>query len=81
MKMYFQIAFESCLAENIKQRLATPADCAIKVPASSVEAYKSATNWSARADYIVVYEEVMIVKEFYKTRKDGVNLFRTYSGA
>lgn len=21
----------------------------------------------------------MIVKEFYKTRKDGVNLFRTYS--
>lgn len=23
----------------------------------------------------------MIVREFYKTRKDGVNLFRTYSDA
>lgn len=23
----------------------------------------------------------MIVKEFYKTRKDGVNLYRTYSDA
>lgn len=34
-----------------------PADCAIKVPASSVEAYKTATNWSERADYIVAYEE------------------------
>lgn len=29
-----------------------PADCAFYVPPTSVEAYKSATNWSARADYI-----------------------------
>lgn len=29
-----------------------PATCIIKVPAQSVEAYKSATNWSKRADYI-----------------------------
>lgn len=34
-----------------------PTNCVIKVPASSVEAYKSATNWSVRADYIVAYEE------------------------
>lgn len=33
-----------------------PADCIIKVPANSVEAYKSATNWSVRADYIIAYE-------------------------
>lgn len=35
-----------------------PADCVIEVPAASVEAYKAATNWSVRADYIVDYEEV-----------------------
>lgn len=29
----------------------------IKVPAGSVEAYKSATNWSIHADHIVAYEE------------------------
>lgn len=29
-----------------------PATCIIKVPAQSVEAYKSATNWSTRANYI-----------------------------
>lgn len=29
-----------------------PEDCAIYVPAESVEAYQSATNWSARASYI-----------------------------
>lgn len=29
-----------------------PATCVIKVPAESVSAYKAATNWSARADYI-----------------------------
>ena len=34
-----------------------PEDCVIKVPTNSVEAYKTATNWSARADYIVAYEE------------------------
>ena len=27
----------------------------IRVPASAVETYKSATNWSAFADYIVGY--------------------------
>lgn len=42
-------------AQNINQ---LPEDCTIKVPAGSVEAYKTATNWSARADYIVAYEEV-----------------------
>lgn len=35
-----------------------PENCLIKVPADSVEAYKIATNWSDRADYIVAYEEV-----------------------
>ena len=34
-----------------------PADCVIKVPAAAVEAYKAATNWSVRADYIIAYEE------------------------
>lgn len=34
-----------------------PEDCVIKVPAASVEAYKTATNWSERADYIIAYEE------------------------
>lgn len=34
-----------------------PADCVIKVPAASLEAYKTATNWSERADYIIAYEE------------------------
>lgn len=29
-----------------------PANCAIYVPAESVDAYKAAANWSARADYI-----------------------------
>lgn len=29
-----------------------PANCAIYVPAGSVDAYKAAANWSARADYI-----------------------------
>lgn len=29
-----------------------PSTCIIKVPAESVEAYKSATNWSERANYI-----------------------------
>lgn len=29
-----------------------PATCTIYVPASSVDTYKAATNWSARADYI-----------------------------
>lgn len=29
-----------------------PPDCAIYVPADSVSAYKAATNWSTRADYI-----------------------------
>lgn len=41
-------------AQNLDQ---LPADCVFKVPTNSVEAYKSATNWSARADYIVAYEE------------------------
>lgn len=41
-------------AQNLNQ---LPADCIFKVPANSVEAYKIATNWSARADYIVAYEE------------------------
>lgn len=34
-----------------------PADCAIYVPAESVDAYKAATNWSKRADYIFAIEE------------------------
>lgn len=34
-----------------------PDDCIIRVPAASVEAYKSAPNWIARADYIVAIEE------------------------
>ena len=34
-----------------------PADCAFSVPALALEAYKSATNWSARADYIFAIEE------------------------
>lgn len=34
-----------------------PSDCAFYVPAASVEAYKAATNWSARADYIFAIEE------------------------
>lgn len=33
-----------------------PADCIIKVRASSVDKYKTATNWSVRADYIVAIE-------------------------
>lgn len=40
-------------AQNLNQ---LPADCIFKVPSGSVEAYKAATNWSARADYIVAYE-------------------------
>lgn len=34
-----------------------PADCAIYVPAESVEAYKAAQYWSARADYIQAIPE------------------------
>lgn len=50
-----------CLAENppkfdAQNLTQLPADCIFKVPAGSVEAYKTATNWSARADYIVAYE-------------------------
>lgn len=40
-------------AQNLNQ---LPADCIFKVPSASVEAYKTATNWSARADYIIAYE-------------------------
>lgn len=51
-----------CLAEtppaiNSAAFDGVPADCVFYVPATSVEAYKSATNWSIRADYIVAYEE------------------------
>lgn len=47
-----------CLAPNPPKLSANsfdgvPDDCIIKVLASSVEAYKAATNWSVRADYIV----------------------------
>lgn len=35
----------------------THADCRFYVPAESVDAYKAATNWSARADYIFAIEE------------------------
>ncbi len=50
-----------CLAENPPKFDAQnlnqlPADCIFKVPSGSVEAYKAATNWSARADYIIAYE-------------------------
>lgn len=34
-----------------------PAERPIYVPSESVEAYKTATNWSARADYIFAIEE------------------------
>jgi hypothetical protein len=34
-----------------------PTDCAFYVPSASVEAYKAATNWAARADYIFAIEE------------------------
>lgn len=34
-----------------------PDECVIKVPASAVEAYKAAPNWSLRADYIIPIEE------------------------
>jgi hypothetical protein len=34
-----------------------PNDCVFYVPADSVDKYKSATNWSARADYIFAIEE------------------------
>jgi hypothetical protein len=37
--------------------LSVPDDCAFYVPAASVDAYKAATNWSARADYIFPIEE------------------------
>lgn len=40
-------------AQNLNQ---LPTDCIFKVPTNSVEAYKAATNWSARADYIIAYE-------------------------
>lgn len=47
-----------CLAETPPTLNATalngvPADCIFKVKSASVEAYKSATNWSVRADYII----------------------------
>ena len=38
------------LVPNVFQNV--PATCAIYVPAASVDAYKAATNWSSRADYI-----------------------------
>lgn len=52
-----------CLAPNPPKLSANsfdgvPENCLIKVPAGSVEAYRTATNWSVRADYIVAYEEV-----------------------
>ena len=34
-----------------------PADCAIYVPADSVDAYKAADNWSTRATYIEAIED------------------------
>ena len=45
-------------AQNLDQ---IPADCIFKVLPTSVEAYKSATNWSARADNIIALtpEEVL----------------------
>jgi hypothetical protein len=51
-----------CLAETpptISPRFFdnSPADFSIKVPAESVEAYKNAPNWIARADYITAIEE------------------------
>lgn len=52
----------TCLAEtppvlNSVGLNKVPADCIIEVPAASVEAYKAAPNWIARADYIVAIEE------------------------
>lgn len=50
-----------CLAEtppSLSSNFSTNEDCIIKVPTNSVEAYKAATNWNARADYIIAYEEV-----------------------
>lgn len=50
-----------CLAENPPTLSANsfnkvPDDCIFRVPSTSVDKYKSATNWSTRADYIVAYE-------------------------
>lgn len=63
-------AFNNCInLEKVKiyavnpPRIATntfqaaPATCRFEVPASSVEAYKSATNWSTYADQIFAIEE------------------------
>lgn len=52
-----------CLAPNPPKLSANsfdgvPENCLIKVPTSSVEAYKAATNWSVRADYVIAYEGV-----------------------
>ncbi len=43
-----------------------PSDCAFYVPPASVEAYKAATNWSERADYIfpIVGEKGEVYTEF-----------------
>lgn len=49
----------TCLAETpptITNAIAlsgVPADCIFKVKSASVEAYKAATNWSTRGDYII----------------------------
>lgn len=52
----------TCLAETPPELVSNaftnvPAECVIKVPVASVEAYKAAPNWIARADYIVAIEE------------------------
>lgn len=46
-----------------------PEDCVIYVPEGSVDAYKSATNWSDRADYIV---GVRFIHGTYRFN-DGIN--------
>lgn len=52
-----------CLAPNPPKLSANsfdgvPDDCLIKVLSSSIETYKTATNWSIRADNIIEYVEV-----------------------
>ena len=69
IKTIYKMAFRSCPLESLTVKATTPptlasdalanvpTDCAIYVPAESVDAYKAATNWSARADYIFAIEE------------------------
>ena len=54
--------------------ISVPSDCVIYVPAESVNTYKAATNWSARADYIYPIGYVAPTVEMVTISVDSNNI-------